>query len=62
MMSNLKLTGPSLAAVLIIIVVCLTVLELGAMHYGVDGVAFSAIIAGIVGVGALATGRALPHK
>jgi len=62
MMSNLKLTGPSLAAVLIVIAICVTVIELGAMHYGIDGVAFSTVIAGLVGLACLATGRALPHK
>jgi len=56
-----RLTGRNLAAVGITIIVCLTVLGVAAMHYGIDGAIFAAVVAAIVATGAGLGGYALPR-
>ena len=53
-MNNAKprLSGPAAAAVLVTVAMCLTAIELYALHQGVDGTMMSLTIGGLVAIAA----------
>ena len=52
-----KLTGSSLAAVLIVVALCFTAIGLMAMHEGVDGTLLTGLVAALSAIAALAVGK-----
>lgn len=50
-MSNLKLTGGWAAGVIVTIVLCVTGLELMALHQGIDGVQLVGVVGGLLAFG-----------
>lgn len=56
------LKGHNLAAVLIVVAVCVTAIELMALYRGEDGMAMSAVVGALTLVAGIAAGRLLPFK
>ena len=57
-MSNAKprLSGPAAAAVLIVVALCLTAIQLMALYQGINGTMMSLTVGGLVAIGAGAGG------
>lgn len=60
--TSTRLTGRNLAAVLIVVAVCLTAMGLMALYKDIDGAMMSIVVGSLAAIGGLATGRMLPLK